>query len=155
MKDFKLDLTGVKGFIATILIVLSLIVSVLSAVQGALPPTVETLGTSNFDSITLSGDLKVTGDTSVTGTLTVDGLRQYAYAYWDMDGTNGAMAAHGLPGAPTYPNCMLYTPVYPVTATVYISAANATSVTLAMVNFDGTPYTGSPLAVRCSAVYAP
>lgn len=47
----KLDLTGVKGFIATVLIVLSLIVGVLNAVQNALPPTVESLGVTNFDTL--------------------------------------------------------------------------------------------------------
>lgn len=82
------------------------------------------------------------------------GLTQYAYSYWDMDGTNGAKAAHGLGFTPTYPSCMLYTPVW-VTASVYISAANATSVTLAMFDAAGNPYSGDPLAVRCSAVYVP
>lgn len=47
----KLDLTGVKGVIASVLIVLSLVIGVLNAVQGALPPTVETLGASNFDTL--------------------------------------------------------------------------------------------------------
>ncbi len=94
-------------------------------------------------------------DINAGAVFTIAGLKQYAVSYWDMDGVNGAMAAHGLPGAPTYPHCMLYTPIYPVTATVYISAANATSVTLAMVDFAGSPYTGTALAVRCSAVYVP
>jgi len=47
----KIDLTGVKGVIASILIVLSLILGVLNAVQGALPPTVESLGVTNFDTL--------------------------------------------------------------------------------------------------------
>lgn len=47
----KIDLTGVKGAIASILIVLSLLVGILNAVQGALPPTVESLGASNFDTL--------------------------------------------------------------------------------------------------------
>ncbi len=85
---------------------------------------------------------------------TVAGKTQYAVSYWDMDGVNGAMAAHGLPGAPTYPHCMLYTPLF-VTASVYLSAANATSVTLAMFDAAGNAWTTPTLAVRCSAVYVP
>jgi len=47
----KIVLTGVKGALASILIVLSLIIGVLNAVQGALPPTVEKLGASNFGTL--------------------------------------------------------------------------------------------------------
>ena len=70
MKNFSLDLTGVKGALAAILIVISLIASVLGAVQNALPPKIETLGTSNFDSITLSGDLNAPNVTASTITAT-------------------------------------------------------------------------------------
>jgi hypothetical protein len=68
---------------------------------------------------------------------------------------NGSMFAHGLPGAPTYPVCGIYSPIFPITATVYVSASNATSITLAIVNSAGAAYTGTSLAVRCVAMYVP
>lgn len=114
-----------------------------------------TLTVASGGALSVAGTTTLNGGAAITGTLTVSGLKQYPWSFWGMDGVNGAMAAHGLPGAPTYPTCMLYTPIFPVTVTVYISAANATSVTLAMVDFAGNPYTGTALAVRCSAVYVP
>lgn len=139
----KLDLTGVKGALASALIILSLIIGVLNAVQGALPPTVETLGTTNFNSLELDGTLKLRGDT-FTG----------AVVGFGTDAVNGTMVAHGLSSTPTYPNCMVYNAGF-VTVTAQISAANATSVTFRLFDAAGLPYSGAALAVRCTAIAVP
>ena len=85
---------------------------------------------------------------------TVGGLTQYAVSYFSADVTNGSMVTHGLPGAPTYPNCMAYNAGF-ITQTVQISAANATSVTFRVFDAAGLPWTGAQVAARCSAVYVP
>ncbi|MBK9496816.1 MAG: hypothetical protein IPO08_20385 [Xanthomonadales bacterium] len=85
---------------------------------------------------------------------TVGGLTQYAISYFSADVTNGSMVTHGLPGAPTYPNCMAYNAGF-ITQTVQISAANATSVTFRVFDAAGLPWTGAQVAARCSAVYVP
>lgn len=119
------------------------------------PAQVETLGTSNFNDI--QADSVSAANVTASSNLVIKAITQTgAVVGINADGAvNGSKFPHGLPGAPTYPTCSLYTPIFPVTATVYVSAANATSITLAIVNFDGTPYTGSSLAVRCTAIYVP
>lgn len=102
-----------------------------------------TFGTSNFG-----------GSVSIAGSLTVAGKTQYPVVYFGTDAINGTMLAHGLAGAPTYPACMVYNAGF-VTVTAQISAANATSVTFRLFDAAGSPWTGTPLAVRCSAVYVP
>ena len=139
----KLDLTGVKGALASVLIVLSLLIGVLNAVQGALPPTVETLGTTNFNSLELDGTLKLRGDT-FTG----------AVVGFGTDAKNCTMVAHGLSSTPTYLNCMIYHSGF-VTVTDQISSANPTSVTFRMFDTLGNAYDGALLAVRCTAIAVP
>ena len=96
------------------------------------------------------------GTLSVTGNLFYkNAIQTGAVVGWSADGAvNGSMFPHGLPGAPTYPNCMIYSPLA-VTATVYISAANATSVTLRIFDAAGSDWTTPTLAVRCIGIYVP
>lgn len=77
-----------------------------------------------------------------------------AVAGFGTDAVNGTMVAHGMNGTPTYPNCMVFNAGF-VTVTAQISAANSTSVTLRLFDTSGNPYSGAPVAVRCTAIVVP
>ncbi len=125
MSKFSLDLTGIKGAIASILIVLSLIVSVLGAVQNALPPAVETLGTSNFDSITLSGDLSA-ANVDATTAIKINSVSFSGVAKWGAAATytSGSSITHGFATTPTV--CLML-PARDVTSTLTITATGFSS----------------------------
>lgn len=145
MKDFKLDLTGVKGFIATLLIILSLIVSVLGAVQGALPPKIETLGTTNFDAITLSGDL-------TAGTVSIGGNTLSGFAIISQSVTNGATITHSLGALPKIV-CQNRSggTATGITDTVWISATTTTTATVGVVEIGTNKMSGDTININCLA----
>ncbi len=100
-------------------------------------------------------DFTVGGAATISGALTLQGNTQSgAVVGFAADAINGTVITHGLSGAPTYPACMIYTPMF-ITVTAYLSASNATSATIAMFDAAGLPYTGAPLPVRCMAIYVP
>jgi len=145
MKDFKIDLTGVKGFIAAVLIVLSLLVSVLGAVQNSLPPTVETLGTTNFDAITLSGDLNA-------GTLSIGSNTLSGFAIISQAVTNGATITHSLGALPKIvcQNRSGGTSTG-ITDTVWISATTTTTATVGVVEIGTNKMSGDTININCLA----
>ena len=178
MKNFSLDLTGVKGALAAILIVISLIASVLGAVQNALPPKIETLGTSNFDSITLSGGLNaanvtastITATTLVSQTVNLSSANITAttaisaaalkiasntlsgFAIISAAVTNGALVAHNLGAIPK----VICQPIAggtntSITDTVWISATNTTSFTVGIIESLKNGVSADTVNINCLA----
>ena len=160
MKNFSLDLTGVKGALAAILIVISLIASVLGAVQNALPPKIETLGTSNFDSITLSGDLNaanvtastITATTLVSQTVNLSSANITATTAISAAVTNGALVAHNLGAIPK----VICQPIAggtntSITDTVWISATNTTSFTVGIIESLKNGVSSDTVNINCLA----
>lgn len=174
----KLDLTGVKGALASVLIVLSLLIGVLNAVQGALPPTVETLGATNFDSIELSGSLSadsvtattITATTLVSQTVNLSSSNITAttaisaaalkiasntlsgFAIISAAVTNGALVAHNLGAIPK----IICQPISGGTATgitdtIWISASNTTSFTVGIIEMLQNRVSTDTVNINCLA----
>jgi len=121
----KLDLTGVKGALAAALIVLSLIVGVLNAVQSALPPTVETLGVTNLDDVTLIGDLNA-ANVDATTALKINGVALSGVLKFGASATytTGLGITHGFATTPTV--CLME-PARDVTSTLTITTTGFSS----------------------------
>ncbi len=129
----KLDLTGPKGVIASVLIVLSLIIGVLNAVQGALPPKIETLGVTNFDAIELSGDLSAANVTATTA-ISLGGNSLAGFMIISQAVTNGLTISHNLGALPK----VICQPraggsATSITDTIWISATSTTTFTVGVV----------------------
>lgn len=172
MNKFSLDLTGVKGALAALLIVISLIASVLGAVQNALPPVVETLGTTNFndiqaDSLTAG---TVTANTLVSQTVNLSSSNITAttaisaaalkiasntlsgFAIISASVTNGALVAHNLGAIPK----VVCQPISGGTATgitdtIWISASNTTSFTVGIIEMLKNAVSSDTVIINCLA----
>jgi len=131
------------AFLAAVLLIAALLFTGVGAGDLA-PLAIGGSGVTNLESLTLSNDLVVDDDATITGDLTAEGL-----AFTPMtvvsgtvtQGATGGLLAHGLGQVPSAAACNFANPVvsaaHPISGSIIISATNATSVTLGIVNGSG------------------